>query len=60
MDEASFVFRMRAGRAFKSSIMPWENFSTATDADLKSLYLFLKSLPPVDNDVGQTYRKREK
>ena len=60
MDEAAFVARLRAGRAFKSSIMPWENFSTATDADLKSVYLFLKSLPPTDNDVGQTYRKREK
>jgi hypothetical protein len=60
MDEAAFLARMKAGRAFKSSIMPWENFSTATDADLKSVYLFLKSLPPVDNDVGLTYRKKQK
>jgi len=58
MDEAAFVARMRAGRAFKTSIMPWENFGTATDADLKSLYLFLQSLPKVDHDVGQTYRKQ--
>jgi mono/diheme cytochrome c family protein len=59
MDEAAFLARMKAGRAFKSSIMPWENFSTVTDADLKSLYVFLKSLPAVDNDVGPTYRKKQ-
>ena len=58
LDEAAFIARLRAGRAFKSSIMPWENFSTATDSDLKSVYMYLKSLPPVDNDVGATYRKK--
>lgn len=58
LDEAAFVARLRAGRAFKSSIMPWESFAAATDADLKSVYMYLKSLPPVDNDVGATYRKK--
>lgn len=58
MDEAAFVARLRAGRAFKSSIMPWESFAIATDADLKSVYMYLKSLPPVDNDVGATYRRK--
>lgn len=58
MDEAAFVARLRAGRAFKSSIMPWESFAAATDADLKSVYRYLKSLPPVDNDVGPTYRRK--
>lgn len=58
MDEAGFVARLRAGRAFKSSIMPWESFASTTDADLKSVYMYLKALPPVDNDVGASYRKK--
>ncbi len=58
MDEAAFIARMRGGRAYKSSIMPWESFGSATDADLKSVYMYLQSLPKVDNDVGATYRKR--
>lgn len=56
LDETSFLARMRAKRVHTSSIMPWENFSNTTDADLRSVYRYLKSLPPVDNDVGPTYR----
>ena len=56
MDEAAFVARIKAGRAFASSIMPWEGFQSATESDLKSVYRYLKSLPPVKNDVGPTYR----
>jgi mono/diheme cytochrome c family protein len=58
MDEATFVARLRAGRVFASSIMPWECFQETTDSDLKSVYRYLKSLPPVKNDVGPTYRDR--
>jgi hypothetical protein len=49
---------MRAGRVYASSIMPWENLSRASDADLRSIYRYLRTLPPVQNDVGATYRKR--
>jgi mono/diheme cytochrome c family protein len=56
MDEATFVARLRAGRAYASSIMPWESFQLTTDSDLKSVYRYLKSLPPVKNDVGPSYR----
>ncbi len=31
--------------------MPWENLANATDEDLKAIYLYLQSLPPVDNQV---------
>ena len=57
MDEAAFLERFRSGRVFKSSIMPWESFQDVTDADLRSVYRYLRSLPAVDNDVGPTYRK---
>jgi hypothetical protein len=55
--EEQFMARIRAGRAFKSSPMPWESFRLMTDADLISIFRYLQSLPPVDRDVGPTYRK---
>jgi hypothetical protein len=27
--------------------MPWENFAEMTDADVRSLYRYLRTLPPV-------------
>ncbi len=55
--EDEFLQRLRAPRVYAWSIMPWENFSRATDADLRSVYRYLRSLPPVDNDVGPSFRK---
>ena len=57
LDEEAFVQRLRGGRRHASSIMPWENFAALTDADARSIYRYLRSLPEVDNDVGPTYRK---
>jgi hypothetical protein len=57
MDEEVFLARIRNGRVHASSIMPWENFKETTESDLRSVYRYLKSLPPVDNDVGPTYRE---
>lgn len=31
--------------------MPWVNLAQATDEDLKALYMYLQSLPPVNNKV---------
>ncbi len=47
--------RLKAGRVHASSIMPWEGFQLTTETDLRSVYQYLRSLPPVDNDVGPTY-----
>ena len=55
--EDLFVTRLRAGRVHATSLMPWECFGTMTDADLRSISRFLKSLPAAENDVGPTYRK---
>lgn len=56
LDEDAFVVRMRGGRAHLTSIMPWENIGQSTDDDLRSVYRYLASLPPIDNDKGPTYR----
>ncbi len=57
LDEEAFVARIRHGRVHVSSIMPWENLGQMTDADLRSIYRYLRALPPVANDLGPTYRK---
>jgi mono/diheme cytochrome c family protein len=56
LDEDAFVARIRAGRTYTWSIMPWEQVARMTDADLRSVYRYLRSLPPVDQDVGPTFR----
>lgn len=43
----------KEGRRVKESIMPWEAFQHYSDNDLKALYKYLMSLPPVKNDVGE-------
>jgi mono/diheme cytochrome c family protein len=56
LSEDAFLARIRAGRVYTASIMPWENIGTMTDSDLRSVYRYLKSLPPVDRDTGPSYR----
>ena len=58
VDEDYFVQRLRSGRAIASSIMPWENFAQMTEDDLRSIYRYLRALPPVKHDPGPSYRKR--
>ncbi len=33
--------------------MPWEEFSKASDDDLKAIFAYLKALPPISNKVPQ-------
>lgn len=54
--EETFVGRIRAGRAIRSSPMAWEHFRLMSDADLASIFRYLRSLEPVDRNVGPTYR----
>jgi mono/diheme cytochrome c family protein len=52
MTEDEFVTRFRAGRLIEGSPMPWQNFSHMAEDDLRAIYRYLKSLPPVKRDVG--------
>jgi mono/diheme cytochrome c family protein len=52
--EEDFIKRFRAGLVVADSPMPWGGFSRMTDTDLRALYRFLQSLPPVRHDVGPT------
>ena len=54
-DYATFERRFRAGRLVEKSPMPWENFQTMSDNDLKAVYNFLRTLKPSDHQVPTTY-----
>lgn len=54
--EQMFIDAMRTGKHMGTSRpilppMPWQNFGQATDEDLKAMFAFLRSLPPVVNQV---------
>jgi len=52
MTEDQFVARLRQGRVIPNSPMPWQAFGRMSEDDLRSIYRYLTSLPPVHNDVG--------
>lgn len=52
MTEDEFVTRFRAGRLLPGSPMPWQGFSRMSEDDLRAMYLYLQSVPPVTHDVG--------
>ena len=54
--EETFVQALRTGRHMGVSRpilppMPWQNFRNFSDEDLKSIYAYLRSIPPVKNRV---------
>ena len=56
MSEDDFVNRFRAGRVLEGSPMPWQGFQRMAEEDLRAMYRYLKSLPPVVRDVGPPVR----
>ena len=57
-DERMFIKTLRTGRHWGVARpilppMPWQNYRQATDEDLKAIFAFLQSLPPVSNEVPE-------
>jgi len=55
-DEAMFIRTIRSGRHWGTSRpilppMPWFNYAKMTDDDLKAVYAYLRTIPPVKNQV---------
>jgi len=48
-----FIERMQAGRVHATSPMPWSAFAYMTESDLTAVYMFLKSVQPVNNNIGE-------
>lgn len=56
-DEALFINALRTGHIGArslSSIMPWGYFRNMTDDDLKAIFAYLRTLPPVRHRVDNT------
>ncbi len=54
--ESMFVQSMRTGKYMGTSRdilppMPWQSIGKLTDDDLKAIFAYLMSLPPIDNAV---------
>lgn len=57
--EDAFVDRFKkGGRTVLGSPMPWENFARMTDDDLRSIYRYLRTVPPASRATGPTRRLR--
>jgi mono/diheme cytochrome c family protein len=52
LTEDQFVSRFRQGRAIPGSPMPWQGYARLAEDDLRAIYRYLKSVPPVTSDVG--------
>jgi len=55
--ERDFIVAMRTGKrpdgtGIDGSVMPWRAVGTADDEELKSLWMFLRSLPPVERSTN--------
>jgi hypothetical protein len=56
--EEMFVRALRTGRHMGTSRpilppMPWQLYSTTTDDDMKAVYAYLRSIPPIKNRVPE-------
>jgi mono/diheme cytochrome c family protein len=56
--EDAFVARFRAGRVYAKSHMPWGPYNKMSDDDLRAIYRYLRSLPPVENETGPSLQKK--
>ncbi len=52
LSEDQFVARFRAGEILPGSPMPWSHFQRMHEDDLRAIYRYLKTVPPVENDPG--------
>ncbi|MEZ4722531.1 MAG: hypothetical protein R2813_11720 [Flavobacteriales bacterium] len=50
-NEQQFIARMRGGRVHQYSPMPWGPFSRLSEDDLKAVYRYLVTVPPVTQTV---------
>ena len=56
--EDRFVSRFRLGTQIPETIMPWGAYRRMTDDDLRAVYRYLRTLPPVRRDTGPALQPR--
>ena len=55
--EEQFIARFRAGKVIKESHMPWLEFGRMSDTDLRAIYRYLRSVPPIENETGSLVQR---
>jgi mono/diheme cytochrome c family protein len=60
MTEDAFVARFRMGRVIPHSPMPWQGFAKLTEDDLRAIYRYLMTVPPVRRDVGPPFVEKKR
>ena len=53
-----FIRRFRQGELVDGTPMPWGAYGRMTDDDLRSVYRYLRSLPPVAHDTGPKVQRK--
>ncbi len=53
-EQATFLDRIHKGRLQKGSPMPWGPFSRMEENDIKAIYNYLRSVPPVNKTISKT------
>ncbi|MBM3270130.1 MAG: c-type cytochrome [Candidatus Sericytochromatia bacterium] len=56
--EDAFVARFKSGAGLPETHMPWAFYKNMTEDDLRSIYRYLKTLPPAENDTGPALRQK--
>ena len=56
--EDRFISRFRLGTQIRETIMPWGAYRRMTDDDLRAVYRYLRTLPPVSRDTGPALQPR--
>ena len=56
--EDQFVARFRQGRIIPGSPMPWNAFARMSDDDLRAIYRYLRTVPPVLHETGPSMRPK--
>ena len=56
--EDQFVARFHQGRLIPQTPMPWNAFARMTDDDLRAIYRYLRTVPPVEHDPGPSLRRK--
>jgi mono/diheme cytochrome c family protein len=55
--EDEFIARMKSGRVYKHSPMPWPLYARMDSTDIRAIYRYLMSLEPVNNPISQIHFK---
>lgn len=60
MSENDFIQRFQKGKIIMESMMPWGQFKNLSELELKAIYRYLQSIPPVANNTGPILIAAEK